>query len=57
MILKALKKYGLILADVGSSMYISGAPHDSWDNDDLKALGNVKVSDFEVIELGEIFTK
>ena len=55
-ILKALKKYGLILADVGSDMFISGAPHDSWDNDDLKDLGAVKVSDFEVIELGEVST-
>lgn len=53
-ILKALKKYGLILADVGSAMFISGAPHDSWDNDDLKELGAVKVADFEVLELGEI---
>ncbi len=56
-ILRALKKYGLILADVGSSMFISGAPHENWDNDDLKALGNVKVSDFEVIELGVISSK
>jgi len=56
LILKALKKYGLILADVGSAMFISGAPHDHWDNDDLKALDAVKASDFEVIELGSIST-
>jgi len=56
-ILRALKKYGLILADVGSAMYISGAPHESWNNDDLKELGAIRVSDFEVIELGEIMTK
>jgi len=56
-ILRALKKYGLILADAGSSMFISGAPNDSWDNDDLKELGNVKASDFEVINLGTIATK
>lgn len=53
-ILRAMKKYGLILADVGSDMFISGAPHDDWDNDDLKELGQIKVSDFDVIELGEI---
>ncbi len=53
-ILRALKKYGLILADVGSAMFISGAPHDNWDNSDLKELKSVKVSDFEVIELGAI---
>ncbi|MDF1548479.1 MAG: hypothetical protein P1P88_11700 [Bacteroidales bacterium] len=56
-ILTALKKYGLILADVGSSMFISGAPHDAWDNDDLKELDDVKVADFEVIEMGAILTK
>jgi hypothetical protein len=56
-ILRALKKYGLILADVGSSMFISGAPNESWDNDDLKELGAVKAGDFDVIELGTIQTK
>lgn len=56
-ILRALKKYGLILADVGSSMYLSGGPNEAWDNDDLKQLGNVKVVDFEVIEIGAIYTK
>ncbi len=55
-ILKALKKYGLILADLGSPMFISGAPHENWDNDDLKKLKNIKVSDFEVIKLGKINT-
>ena len=53
-ILRALKKYGLILADAGSSMFISGAPNENWDNDDLKDLRNVTVSDCEVIELGDI---
>lgn len=55
-ILQAMKKYGLILADVGSSMFISGAPHDNWNNDDLRELKDVKVSDFEVVEMGEIQT-
>ncbi|MDN5215843.1 hypothetical protein QQ020_27440 [Fulvivirgaceae bacterium BMA12] len=55
-ILRALKKYGLILADVGSNMYLSGAPNDGWDNDDLRDLKTVKVKDFEVVEMGEIVT-
>lgn len=55
-ILQAMKTYGLILADVGSSMFISGAPHESWDNDDLRELRSVKVSNFEVVEMGEIHT-
>ncbi len=49
-ILMALKKYGLILADIGSNMYISGAPDERWNNDELQKLGNVKASDFEVIK-------
>lgn len=48
-ILNAMKKYGLILADIGSNMYISGAPDERWNNDELQQLGNVKASDFEVV--------
>ncbi|HUI76151.1 MAG TPA: IPT/TIG domain-containing protein [Candidatus Acidoferrum sp.] len=55
-ILKAMKKYGLILADNGSSMYISGAPDDRWNNDDLHLLGNVTASDFEVVQMNPIYT-
>jgi hypothetical protein len=40
-ILSAMKKYGLIMADNGSSMYISGAPDSRWDNDALHDLGQV----------------
>jgi hypothetical protein len=49
-ILKAMKKYGLILADIGSNLYITGSPDDRWNNDDLRKLGNVKGSDFEVVK-------
>ena len=49
-ILTAMKKYGLILADIGSDMYISGAPDNRWDNDELSKLGQVKASAFEVIK-------
>ena len=49
-ILNALKKYGLILADIGSNMYISGAPDNRWNNDELQQLGKVKASDFEVVK-------
>ena len=55
-ILNALKKYGLILADNGSSMYLSGAPDDRWDNSDLHNLGNVHTSDFEVIQMTPLYT-
>lgn len=49
-ILTAMKKYGLILADIGSDMYISGAPDDRWNNDELQQLKNVKAADFEVVK-------
>lgn len=48
-ILAALKKYGMIVADNGSNMYISGTPDSRWDNDDLHALSKVHASDFEVV--------
>ncbi|WP_303318251.1 hypothetical protein Q4Q34_10900 [Flavivirga abyssicola] len=56
-ILTAMKKYGLMLADVGSDMFITGAPHEKWDNDDLKNLKQVTLDNFEVIELGTITLK
>ncbi|HVU94593.1 MAG TPA: hypothetical protein VHE34_05180 [Puia sp.] len=49
-ILKAMKKYGLILADIGSDMYVSGAPDNRWNNDDLSTLNKIKASDFEVVK-------
>jgi hypothetical protein len=55
-ILAALKKYGMIMADNGSSMYISGAPDDNWDNDDLHDLDGVTASDFEVILMNPVYT-
>ena len=55
-ILKAFKKYGIIMADNGSSMYISGAPDSRWDNDDLHNLGSVTASDFEVIQMSTVYT-
>src|SRR4030042_3505236 len=50
-ILRALKKYGMILADNGSAWYISGAPDSRWDNDHLVTeLREVKGSDFEAMD-------
>ena len=49
-ILNAMKKYGLILADIGSNLYFTGAPDPRWNNDDLQKLGQIKGSDFEVVK-------
>ena len=56
-ILTALKKYGMIMADNGSSMYISGAPDDRWNNDDLHLLNGVSASDFDVVKMDTIYTE
>jgi len=56
-ILTALKKYGMIMADNGSAMYISGAPDNRWDNDDLHNLGQVPASAFEVIAMNPVYTQ
>jgi hypothetical protein len=47
---QAMKTYGLILADNGSSWYVSGAPSPRWSNDQLHALGALHGSDFEVVD-------
>jgi len=50
-ILLALKKYGMMLADNGSAWYISGAPDSRWNNDDLHNLGLIVGSDFEAVDV------
>ena len=55
-ILRALKKYGMIVADNGSNWFISGAPDMRWDDDELSTLGGIKGSDFEVIRMTNIIT-
>ncbi len=55
-ILTALKKYGMIMADNGSAMYLSGAPDSRWDNADLHNLGQVPASAFEVVQMNPIYT-
>ena len=49
-ILRALQRYGMLLADNGSAWFISGAPDPRWNNDNLSTLRNVLGSDFEAID-------
>lgn len=56
-ILTALKKYGMFVADNGSNWYLSGAPDSRWSDDDLATLRNVKGRDFEVVEMGPVTTQ
>ena len=53
-ILRALKRYGMIVADNGSSWYISGAPDERWNNDQLHTLHRVKGSDFRVVDTSKL---
>ncbi len=52
-IFRAMQKYGLIVADNGSDMYITGTYDTRWNNDILNpAFANLTASDFEVVQLG-----
>ncbi len=49
-ILRALKKYGMILADNGSPWFISGEPDSRWNNDNLGLMRNISGSAFEAVD-------
>ncbi|MBO0201367.1 hypothetical protein, partial [Vibrio alginolyticus] len=54
-ILRAMKKYGLILADNGSSWFIGGAPDERWDNDILVSqFRKVPGSAFEAVDVSSL---
>jgi hypothetical protein len=53
-VLRALQRYGMILADNGSPWYISGAPNRHWNNNDLHSLGRLSGADFEVVDTSSL---
>lgn len=55
-ILTALKRYGMIMADNGSSLFITGTVDLRWNNNDLGNLHSVTASDFDVIEINPLYT-
>ncbi len=55
-ILTALQKYGMLLADNGGDWYLSGAPDSRWDNEAIATLKRVKGRDFEVVRMGRLVT-
>ncbi len=55
-ILAALQKYGMIMADNGSSIYITGDPDSGWNNNDLASLKTVPASEFDVIQIDPLYT-
>ncbi len=55
-ILVALKKYGMFVADNGSNWFVSGAPDARWSDSDLNLLKQLHGSDFEVVKMGTIIS-
>jgi hypothetical protein len=53
-ILRALQKYGMMIADNGSAWFISGAPDSRWDNTDLHVLTTITGSAFEVVDVSPL---
>ena len=53
-ILRAMQRYGVIVADNGSSWFLSGAPDDRWDNDVLAALRQLRGRDFEAVDASSL---
>jgi hypothetical protein len=55
-VIVAMQRYGMFLADNGSDWYVSGAPDSRWDDDQLNALKSLHGSDFEVVQMGTVVT-
>jgi hypothetical protein len=53
-ILRTLKRYGMLVADNGSDWFITGVPNEGWDNDALHSLQRVKGRHFEVVKAGSL---
>jgi hypothetical protein len=53
-VLEALKRYGMMVADNGSDWFVTGAPDPRWDDDQLRTLGRVTGADFEVVDTSSL---
>ena len=56
-ILTALKKYGMFVADNGGDWFLSGAPDSRWSDEELATLKRVHGKDFEVVKMDRIVTR
>jgi len=56
-ILRAMQRYGMLLADNGSGWYVSGSPDPRWSDDKLATLSHVRSSDFQVVRMGQVVTQ
>lgn len=53
-ILTALKKYGMLLADNGSDWFLSGCPDSRWDDDELNTMKRIRGRDLECLDTGPL---
>ena len=53
-ILVALKKFGMMLADNGTAWYLTGVPDARWDDSDLALLAGIKGTDFEEVDVSPL---
>jgi hypothetical protein len=53
-VLRALQRYGALVADNGAAWYVSGAPDRRWNNDDLHSFGRLNGSDFEFVDTSRL---
>jgi hypothetical protein len=53
-ILRAMKKYGMIVADNGSDWYLSGTADARWNDTEMNTLKQLRGSDFEVVKMGTV---
>ena len=55
-VLEALRRYGMLVADNGSNWFVHGATDPRWNDDDLDQLKRVPAVAFEVVDTGPITT-
>lgn len=56
-ILRALKTYGMIVADNGGDWFLSGSPNAKWNDDEIGTLKRIRGRDFEVVKMGTLVTR
>ena len=56
-ILTALQRYGMIVADNGSDWFLSGAPDPRWNDEEIQTMKLIKGHDFEVVKMEGIVSQ